>query len=93
MSIRYKFRFILLISGTFRPERIKSIAARFGIDQDAALENILYARAFTSEHQMELIIELAARFAEEKGVYRLLVQYIHSLICKVVILVCTLPLL
>ncbi|CAG8794611.1 19934_t:CDS:10 [Gigaspora margarita] len=59
--------------GTFRPERIKSIAARFGIDHEAALENILFARAYTSEHQMELIIELAARFAEEKGVYRLLV--------------------
>ncbi|GES92629.1 meiotic recombination protein DMC1/LIM15 homolog isoform X2 [Rhizophagus clarus] len=61
--------------GTFRPERIKAIAARFGIDQEAALENILFARAFTSEHQMELIIELTARFAEEKGVYRLLVKY------------------
>ncbi|CAB4391188.1 unnamed protein product [Rhizophagus irregularis] len=59
--------------GTFRPERIKAIAARFGIDQEAALENILFARAFTSEHQMELIIELTARFAEEKGVYRLLI--------------------
>ncbi|KAG9306089.1 hypothetical protein G9A89_015993 [Geosiphon pyriformis] len=59
--------------GTFRPERIKSIAARFGIDQEAALENVLFARAYTSEHQMELIIEVAARFAEERGIYRLLV--------------------
>lgn len=60
--------------GTFRPERIKAIAARFGIDHEAALENIIFARAYTSEHQMELIIELAARFAEERGVYRLLVN-------------------
>lgn len=67
------FPSFLLILGTFRPERIKAIAARFGIDQEAALENILFARAFTSEHQMELLIELTARFAEEKGVYRLLV--------------------
>ncbi|CAG8474680.1 6118_t:CDS:10 [Ambispora gerdemannii] len=59
--------------GTFRPERIKSIAARFGIDQQAALENVLFARAYTSEHQMELIIEVAARFAEERGIYRLLI--------------------
>ncbi|CAG8704331.1 226_t:CDS:10 [Dentiscutata erythropus] len=66
--------------GTFRPERIKAIAARFGIDHEAALENILFARAYTSEHQMELIIELAARFAEEKGVYRLLVHIIDSII-------------
>jgi meiotic recombination protein DMC1 len=66
----YKFRLIYY----FRPERIKAIAARFGVDQEATLENILFARAFTSEHQMELIIELAARFAEEKGAYRLLVR-------------------
>jgi len=65
---------MMMILGTFRPERIKAIAARFGIDQEAALENILFARAFTSEHQMELIIELAARFSEERGVYRLLVH-------------------
>ncbi|CAG8526571.1 15940_t:CDS:10, partial [Acaulospora colombiana] len=51
----------------------EAIAARFGIDHEAALENIIFARAYTSEHQMELIIELAARFAEERGVYRLLV--------------------
>ncbi|KAF9434156.1 Meiotic recombination protein dmc1 [Entomortierella beljakovae] len=59
--------------GTFRHERIKSIAERFGIDSEAALDNILVARAYNSEHQMELITELAARFAEEKGIFRLLV--------------------
>ncbi|KAF9093132.1 Meiotic recombination protein dmc1 [Mortierella sp. GBA35] len=59
--------------GTFRHERIRSIAARFGIDAEAALENILVARAYNSEHQMDLITEVAARFAEEKGIFRLLV--------------------
>ena len=34
--------------GTFRPERIRSIAARFGVDGDAALENIAVARAHNS---------------------------------------------
>ncbi|KAJ7651738.1 Rad51-domain-containing protein [Mycena polygramma] len=38
--------------GTFRPDRIKSIADRFGVDGTMALENILYARAFNSEHQV-----------------------------------------
>ncbi|KAF7981116.1 hypothetical protein HWV62_34839 [Athelia sp. TMB] len=38
--------------GTFRPDRIKSIAERFGVDGNMALENILYARAFNSEHQI-----------------------------------------
>lgn len=30
--------------GTFRPERIKPIAERFGLDPDAVLENITVAR-------------------------------------------------
>ncbi|KAG0364439.1 Meiotic recombination protein dmc1 [Gamsiella multidivaricata] len=59
--------------GTFRHGRIKAIADRFGIDAEAALENILVARAYNSEHQMDLITEVAARFAEEKGIFRLLV--------------------
>ena len=28
--------------GTFRPDRIRSIADRFGVDGNMALENILY---------------------------------------------------
>ncbi|KAI0305156.1 Rad51-domain-containing protein [Multifurca ochricompacta] len=39
------------VPGTFRPDRIKAIADRFGVNGDMALENILYARAFNSEHQ------------------------------------------
>jgi len=58
--------------GTFRPDRIRSIAERFGVDGNMALENILYARAFNSEHQMELINECSMRFAEDKE-YRLLI--------------------
>ncbi|KAF3924209.1 hypothetical protein ABW21_db0202245 [Orbilia brochopaga] len=57
--------------GTFRPERIRAIAERFGVDGDACLENILYARAVNSEVQMELIQKLAEPFAS--GEYRLLV--------------------
>lgn len=43
------------------------------MDPEAALENIVVGRAHNSEHQMELITQLASRFAEEQGVYRLLV--------------------
>jgi meiotic recombination protein DMC1 len=32
--------------GTFRPDRIKSIADRFGVDGTMALENILYGKIF-----------------------------------------------
>ncbi|KAJ1537282.1 Meiotic recombination protein dmc1 [Nowakowskiella sp. JEL0078] len=58
--------------GTFRPERILAIATRFGVDPEAALENITVARAFNSEHQLELLNSLAAIFAAEKD-YRLLI--------------------
>lgn len=57
--------------GTFRPERIRQIATRFGVDPDIVLDNISYARAMNSEHQMELIEEIGASFAD--GSYRLLV--------------------
>lgn len=57
--------------GTFRPERIAQIAERFGVDPDAAQENIAYARALNSEHQLELLNTLSREFAG--GDYRLLV--------------------
>ncbi|OAL70928.1 meiotic recombination protein dmc1 [Trichophyton violaceum] len=57
--------------GTFRPERIAQIAERFGVDPDSALENISYARALNSEHQLELLNTLAKEFAS--GEYRLLI--------------------
>jgi len=65
--------------GTFRPDRIKSIADRFGVNGDMALENILYARAFNSEHQMELINECSQRFAEDKDFKLLIVDSIMAL--------------
>ncbi|VEN43410.1 unnamed protein product, partial [Callosobruchus maculatus] len=40
---------------TFRPDRLRCIADRFNLDQTAVLENILYARAYNSEHQFELL--------------------------------------
>ncbi|KAJ3853863.1 putative DMC1 protein [Lentinula lateritia] len=65
--------------GTFRPDRIKAIADRFGVDGNMALENILYARAFNSEHQMELINECSLRFAEDKDFRLLIVDSIMAL--------------
>ncbi|KAI6124602.1 Rad51-domain-containing protein [Pisolithus croceorrhizus] len=65
--------------GTFRPDRIRSIADRFGVDGSMALENILYARAFNSEHQMELINECSMRFAEDKDFRLIIVDSIMAL--------------
>jgi hypothetical protein len=57
--------------GTFRPERISQIAERFSVDPDSARENISYARALNSEHQLELLNTLSKEFAG--GEYRLLI--------------------
>ncbi|KAJ1993051.1 Meiotic recombination protein dmc1 [Dimargaris cristalligena] len=59
--------------GTFRPDRIRAIAERYELDPELVLDNLIYARAFNSEHQMDLITMVSAKFAEEKGVYKLLV--------------------
>ena len=78
--------------GTFRPERIESIASRYGVDGKQALENILIGKALNSEspfhlpfpavlssrHQQTLIDNLGRTFAEERGVYRLLVLSLHT---------------
>jgi meiotic recombination protein DMC1 len=40
--------------GTFRPERIESIASRFGVDGKQALENILVGKALNSESILPL---------------------------------------
>lgn len=52
--------------GTFRPERIRPIAERFGLDAGAVLDNILVARAYTHEHQSHLLSMVAAKMAEEQ---------------------------
>uniref|UniRef100_A0A3B4XEK0 Meiotic recombination protein n=1 Tax=Seriola lalandi dorsalis TaxID=1841481 RepID=A0A3B4XEK0_SERLL len=60
-----------------RPDRLRDIADRFNVDHDAVLDNVLYARAYT-EHQMELLDFVAAKFHEEGGVFKLL-QIIDSI--------------
>lgn len=57
--------------GTFRPERIKQIASRYDLDPDACLENVSYARALNSEHQMELTEQLGQELSS--GEYRLII--------------------
>ncbi|XP_062502842.1 meiotic recombination protein DMC1/LIM15 homolog [Corticium candelabrum] len=58
---------------TFRPDRLRPIADRFNLDHNAMLDNVLYARAYTSEHQSELLDYVAAKFHEEAGMFKLLI--------------------
>jgi len=57
--------------GSFRPNRLQAIAERFGLDPAVALENVAYARAHNSEHQMELLTLAAAIMSQDR--YALLV--------------------
>lgn len=51
--------------GTFRPNRIVSVAERFEVDPAAVLDNISVARAYTHEHQMHLVTQAAAQMNDE----------------------------
>ena len=48
---------------TFRPERIAEICERFELDADEVLDNIIVARAYTSEMQIGLLRSVAMQMA------------------------------
>ncbi|XP_023346122.1 meiotic recombination protein DMC1/LIM15 homolog [Eurytemora carolleeae] len=58
---------------TFRPDRLRPIADRYNLDQEAVLDNVLYTRAYTSEQQMELLDLVCAKLHEEAGIFKLLI--------------------
>lgn len=57
--------------GCFRPERLKAIAERYGLDGQDVLDNVAVARAFNSDHQTKLLLNAAAMMSEQR--YALLV--------------------
>ena len=63
---------------TFRPERIVQIAKAAGIDPDSALENILVARAHTTDHQM-LLAEKATELTQDGDVKLVVIDSLTSL--------------
>ena len=57
--------------GNFRPERIEHIAERFGLDPEQTLENIIVARVFSSEEQMDTVRLIAGLVADpDQGPFR-----------------------
>jgi len=52
--------------GTFRPEKLKPIAERFGLDPEEVVSNVLYARAYNSDHQNKLLLQACALMSESK---------------------------
>ena len=58
---------------TFRPERIMQMARARGLDPDQALNNIFYARAYSSDHQM-ILVEHAKSIVKQHNVALIVVD-------------------
>lgn len=58
---------------TFRPERIKQFAEGAGLDPEEALERIMVARAYNSDHQMLLAEKVESLISEQSKNVRLVV--------------------
>lgn len=57
--------------GTFRPERLLEIAPRFNMSKETILDNVAYARAYNTDHQLMLLHQAAAMMSESR--YALLI--------------------
>jgi len=64
--------------GTFRPERIASIAKAAGLNADTALDNIMLVRTLTTEQQI-LTLERADKIIQEKNIKLIIVDSLTSL--------------
>lgn len=49
-----------------RPVRLLSVAARFGLSGEEVLDNVAYARAYNSEHQIKLLDQAAQMMTETR---------------------------
>ncbi|MHA2248503.1 MAG: DNA repair and recombination protein RadA, partial [Candidatus Hodarchaeales archaeon] len=66
--------------GTFRPERIVSMASRWkdDLDEEMVLENILHGRAHNSDHQMVLVEKMVKDYLPTENVKLLVVDSLIS---------------
>ncbi|KAG0062348.1 recombinase rad51 [Linnemannia elongata] len=52
--------------GTFRPERLLAISERYNLNGEEVLDNVAYARAYNTDHQMQLLVQAAAMMSESR---------------------------
>lgn len=52
--------------GSFRPERLLAIAERYGLSGQDVLDNIAYARAYNTDHQIQLLYTATAMMCESR---------------------------
>jgi len=62
---------------TFRTERVMQIAPRFGLDPEEALKRIIFAEAYTSNHQM-LLLENADEVIKENNIRLIIIDSLTS---------------
>lgn len=59
--------------GTFRPDRVRQIAEAKGVAAEAAMDNIVCARCYTSEHLEQLLVEAAGLMVNDEDRFALLI--------------------
>ncbi|RYC62202.1 hypothetical protein CHU98_g3990 [Xylaria longipes] len=52
--------------GTFRPVRLLAVANRYGLNGEEVLDNVAYARAYNSDHQLQLLTQAASMMCETR---------------------------
>ncbi|AWR97221.1 DNA repair and recombination protein RadA [Acidianus sulfidivorans JP7] len=64
--------------GTFRWERIESMAKGLGLDPDTVMNNILYMRAINSDHQIAIADDLQDLIAKNPSIKLIIVDSVTS---------------
>ncbi|PUA33275.1 MAG: DNA repair and recombination protein RadA [Zestosphaera tikiterensis] len=64
--------------GTFRWERIESMARGVGLDPEEAMRNIIWARAINSDHQISLIEEAANELLPKENIKVIIIDSVVS---------------
>lgn len=52
--------------GTFRPVRLLAVAERYGLNGEEVLDNVAYARAYNSDHQLQLLQQASQMMTETR---------------------------
>ncbi len=64
--------------GTFRWERIESMARGVGLDPEVAMRNIIWARAINSDHQISLVEEAANELLPKENIKVIIIDSVVS---------------
>lgn len=60
-------------TGAFRPNRLEPICKRYDVDFETVLDNILYARIFTTDQQEEVPVQIEAKIDQDDTAFSLII--------------------